>query len=101
MKLLYFYLVVCLVMSAATFLVFSIDKRRARKNVPGASRVPEKTLLLLISLGGALGGLVGMYALRHKTDRRGKFHLMLSVWWAAALQFGMLLFLIAASFGGI
>ena len=79
MKLLYAYGVVLLVMSAATLLIFAIDKSRAKRGAPGEDRVPERTLLLLVSLGGAGGGLIGMYALRHKTDKRGKFHFFLSV----------------------
>ena len=42
MRLLYIYLAVCVLMSAATFIVFAIDKRRAKKGAPGASRVPER-----------------------------------------------------------
>lgn len=30
-------------------------------------RIPEKTLFALAILGGALGGVVGMYSFRHKT----------------------------------
>lgn len=30
-------------------------------------RIPEKTLFTIAILGGALGGVVGMYSFRHKT----------------------------------
>jgi len=46
-----------------------IDKLKA---VHGAWRIPEKTLLLLAIIGGSLGGILGMYAFRHKT-RHAKF----------------------------
>ena len=50
-----------LIVNAVTFLVFGIDKKRAKKE---QWRVPERTLLLL--------ALAGMYTFRHKT-RKIKF----------------------------
>ena len=50
-------------MSLVLFALMGADKRRART---GAWRVPEKTLFLLALLGGALGGMLGMRAFRHK-----------------------------------
>ena len=50
--------------NAATFAVYGVDKRRARR---GAWRVPEKTLFLLPLLGGSIGALLGMRVFRHKT----------------------------------
>jgi len=50
--------------NAATFAVYGVDKRRARR---GAWRVPEKTLFLLPLLGGSVGALLGMRTFRHKT----------------------------------
>ena len=51
-------------MSLVLFAVMGADKRRARK---GLWRVPEKRLFLLALLGGAVGGVLGMRAFRHKT----------------------------------
>ncbi len=51
-------------MSFVLFAMMGIDKALAKR---GAWRVPEKTLFLLALLGGALGGLIGMYFFRHKT----------------------------------
>ena len=48
-----------------TFCVYGADKRRAK--IPGARRVPEKTLLGLAAIGGSLGALAGMRVFRHKT----------------------------------
>ena len=59
-----FYLLWLCVMSVITFFVMGSDKRRA---IRGARRVPEARLFLLALLGGGIGGLLGMYAFRHKT----------------------------------
>ena len=59
-----FYLLWLCVMSLVSFLVMGSDKRRAKQ---GARRVPEARLFLLALLGGGVGGLLGMYAFRHKT----------------------------------
>ena len=53
----------------------------------GHRRVPEKRLFLLALLGGAPGGLLGMYAFRHKT-RHPRF--LLGFWALALLQLGAL-----------
>ena len=49
------------------FVVFGIDKRKARK---GQWRVPESTLFILAIIGGSIGALLGMLAFRHKTKHR-------------------------------
>lgn len=43
-----------------------IDKKKAKK---GRRRIPEKTLFTLAFMGGVIGGIVGMYAFRHKTKK--------------------------------
>ena len=48
------------------FLAMFIDKRKAKK---GRMRIPEKTLFILVALGGGIGGLAGMYTFRHKTKK--------------------------------
>jgi len=53
-----------LFMSLVSFLAMGLDKRRAKK---GVWRTPEKRLFLFVALGGALGGLLGMYLFHHKT----------------------------------
>lgn len=61
-----FLVLLCLagVMSLVLFCTMGFDKRRAKK---GGRRVPEARLFLLALLMGAPGGLIGMYAFRHKT----------------------------------
>ena len=51
-------------LSLVTFIVYGVDKRRAKR---GMWRISERTLLLLSFLGGATGGLVAMQLFRHKT----------------------------------
>jgi len=46
------------------FLCMGADKRRARR---GAWRIPERLLFMLVTLGGGVGGILGMVAFRHKT----------------------------------
>jgi uncharacterized membrane protein YsdA (DUF1294 family) len=46
------------------FLAFAWDKHRARN---GMWRVPERTLLSIVAVGGTIGAVVCQRALRHKT----------------------------------
>lgn len=56
-----------LLINLIAFVVFGIDKRKARK---GQWRVPESTLFILAIIGGSIGALLGMLAFRHKTKHR-------------------------------
>ncbi len=58
-------------MNLITFAVYAHDKRIARQG-KGKRRVPERTLILLAFLGGAVGALLGMVLCRHKT-KHAKF----------------------------
>jgi|GEM_PF-355174 len=57
---------VLLLLNALTFVVYGVDKWRARG---GRWRIPERTLLLLAAFGGALGACLGMVVWNHKTSR--------------------------------
>lgn len=46
-----------------------VDKERAKKK---EWRISEKTLMTLATVGGACGGVLGMYLFRHKT-KHNKF----------------------------
>lgn len=61
MKFAFLYL---LIVNAAGFLSMLVDKLKAKKNL---WRIPESTLLTIALIGGSIGSLIGMYALRHKT----------------------------------
>ncbi|MCQ2551323.1 MAG: DUF1294 domain-containing protein [Clostridia bacterium] len=50
-----------------TFLVFGMDKLKAKK---GLYRVPEKVLFLLALVGGSVGAIIAMICFRHKTRHK-------------------------------
>lgn len=54
-----------MVMSIITLLAYKIDKQKAKS---GKWRTKEKTLLILPWLMGGIGGLIGIYGVRHKTN---------------------------------
>ncbi len=53
------------VLSFLTFLLFGVDKWKARNH---QWRIPETRLYLLSVLGGAAGAFIGMYLFRHNTQ---------------------------------
>lgn len=53
--------------SAATFLIYGLDKGLS---VFGGMRAPERLLHLLAALGGFPGGWLGMLLFRHKSNFR-------------------------------
>lgn len=61
-----------LVINLVTFLVFGLDKWKAKRKEKRESvrRVPERTLFLLSAIGGSVGALLGMRVFHHKTLHR-------------------------------
>lgn len=53
-----------LIMSIITYCFYVSDKKRAIRQ---DRRIPEKTLLILSLVGGAIGGYLAMLTVRHKT----------------------------------
>ena len=74
-------------MSAALFAAMGADKHYAKSP---HRRVPEKRLFLLALLGGAPGGLLGMYAFRHKTKH---WYFVWGFWALTLLELAALSFL--------
>lgn len=64
-----FILIFIVAITLFTFIVYGIDKRKAKK---GRWRIPESTLLLLAVIGGSIGAYLGMKVWHHKT-RHKKF----------------------------
>lgn len=55
-----------LAINLLAFLIYGVDKWKAKRE---KWRVPEKTLFLLALLGGSVGALAGMRAFHHKTRK--------------------------------
>jgi len=53
-----------IVINIVTFLVYGIDKWKAKQ---GSWRISEATLLILAVIGGSIGALLGMRVWYHKT----------------------------------
>ena len=53
-----------LAINIATFLLYGIDKYKAKKN---QWRISEATLLTMAAIGGSIGAWVGMRIWHHKT----------------------------------
>ena len=64
-----------LIINAVAFIVYGIDKLKARK---GRWRISEATLLLLAIVGGSIGSWLGMKVWHHKTMHR-KFQYRLPI----------------------
>lgn len=56
-----------LVINAATFIIYGIDKDKAKK---AKWRISEATLLRMAAVGGSIGAWLGMKAWHHKTQHR-------------------------------
>ena len=57
-------LIYLLIVNALGFVLMTVDKFKAKKNL---WRIPESTLMTVALIGGSIGSLVGMYTVRHKT----------------------------------
>lgn len=60
------FLIYLIAINIVTFLVFGIDKWKAKK---GKWRIREASLMGMVAIGGSPGGLVAMYLFRHKTKK--------------------------------
>ena len=76
--------------NAAAFVMYGIDKAKAKR---GAWRISEAALLLIAAVGGSIGAIAGMVIFRHKTKHL-KFLIglpliliiQLAVWYFIALR---------------
>ena len=57
-------LIYLLIINVVTFIVYGIDKYKAKH---AKWRIPEATLLLLAAIGGSIGAWCGMKVWHHKT----------------------------------
>ena len=77
------YLIALAAISFVTFIVYAVDKWKAKR---GVWRISEKALVLLSFFGGAAGGYLAMNMVRHKT-KKWYFHFVniVGIIWQAAL----------------
>lgn len=68
-------IVYLIIINVLTFLLYGIDKWKAKAD---QWRVSEKTLLLTALIGGSVGALIGMQLFRHKTQH-WKFRILVPV----------------------
>ena len=59
-------LIYILIINVITFFIMLFDKHEA---IIVDCSVQERTLFLLVLLGGGIGGIAGMYVFRHKTRK--------------------------------
>lgn len=78
-----------IVINLVTFLVYGIDKLKAKR---GKWRIPESVLLTLAIVGGSIGALLGMLAFRHKTKHK-KFTIVVPL--ILAVQVALLIAIMA------
>ena len=63
---LFFFFYGLLLLNIVAFVLFALDKRKARH---GKWRIPEVALLLVALLGGSVGALMAMQLFNHKTKK--------------------------------
>ena len=61
------FLLYLVAINVVTFLVYGIDKWKAKQ---GSWRISEATLLILAVIGGSIGALLGMKVWHHKTHHK-------------------------------
>ncbi len=88
------YLILLVAVSAVTLLAYAVDKKNSANEAN--ARMPEMVLLSLTTFGGAIGALIGIYVLRHKSNFVTKFHFGITVWLSAIVQAAIAVLLILA-----
>ena len=83
------YLIIIVIMSILTALVYLVDKIKA---INYGYRIKERTLLLFSFLFGSLGGLFSLYVIRHK-NRHLKFVIFNWLFFFVHLLIGYLIYI--------
>lgn len=60
-------IVILLVVNLIAFIMYGIDKMKAKKE---SYRISEAMLMLMAALGGSVGALMAMTVFRHKTQHK-------------------------------
>lgn len=70
-KLELYFLTYVILINFITFIVYGIDKNKAKNK---QWRIPESTLIFLCLMGGSVGGLISMVVFKHKLSKK-KFYI--------------------------
>ena len=82
------WVLISVVLNIGSAVVIWLDKRKAQN---GKKRISEHTLLVWAVVGGWLGGLCAMYALRHKTSKAlflGRYWLVMTIYIGGSFLIG-------------
>mgnify|MGYP003613715033 CR=1 FL=1 len=60
-------LLLLILLNLIAFIAFGYDKQLAKNR---KNRISERSLFLLLFLGGTIGGILGMLIFRHKTSKK-------------------------------
>ncbi|QBO58023.1 DUF1294 domain-containing protein [Chryseobacterium salivictor] len=71
-----FFIAFLTTVNTGSFIYFGLDKRKAIKQ---ENRVPETSLLIMTTFGGAIGSVLGMLIFNHKTNKKSFIFKMLAV----------------------
>lgn len=76
--LIYLFLAYLVLINIVTFILFGVDKERAKQSSKHyhKQRIEEATLLWLAVFGGSVGAILGMHIFHHKTHHK-KFTILL------------------------
>ena len=99
MTIIIIYVSMIVVMSVIEWLLFFFDKTNSRSDGTDTFRVPERVLLGMATLGGGVGGIIGILLHRHKTRQA---HMKIPIFIAGILQLLMIgaLFLVKYKLAG-
>ena len=89
------YIAVLAAMSLLAFILYGIDKSKARR---GNGRISERTLLSAAIYGGAVGAFLGRCVFRHKTR---KFYFSFIIALSLLLQIGVLVLMFVKIGGAV
>lgn len=78
-----------IIMSLITYVLYYLDKKRAIKK---QWRTPETTLLMTSFLLGSVGGLFGLYQIRHKNKH---WYFVVINWGSFMLHIGIFIYFAA------
>lgn len=78
-----YYIIYLCALSLITVILFGTDKVAA---VRRRRRISERTLLSFMLFGGGVGGFIGIYFFRHKSNFRRKYYFHITLWLSLIIE---------------